>query len=434
MRRNSLAVAIEAISWMAYARLGERTALFRAADQLNASSDELREAHRLVMETVRFQNRLDNYIVQISDAKPEMVPHGVSGFLRILAFLKFVDQMNERQLKLVISSARQILGWKTLHPFEETIGKIVSQAPQIHAVNDYERAALETCHSEWYVRRILSLFGRGDGLQVLNRDLKPVPIYIRFNSLRHGYQLPEGTFGIKMDGIEGVWKLNDPHELGSKQLDLVKTGSIVIQDFSSIVSGLVAAPKPGDRVLDVCAAPGNKTGHLAALMGNRGEIVSVDVSTNRLTFWRKEIRRVGCEIAQCLVADATRLKLNFYADVVLVDPPCSNTGVFAKNPAMKWRLSPSHLQALIVRQKQILEASSQHVRAGGTLTYSTCSILPEENEEVVDYFLRRNPDFAIELQTPFVGSVGRRGFKAFQRFYTHVHDCNGYFIAKLRRS
>ena len=237
-----------------------------------------------------------------------------------------------------------------------------------------------------------------------------------------------------MDGIEGVWKLNDPHELGSKQLDLVKTGSIVIQDFSSIVSGLVAAPKPGDRVLDVCAAPGNKTGHLAGLMSNRGEIVSVDVSTNRLTFWRKEIRRVGCEIAQGLVADATRLKLNFYADVVLVDPSCSNTGVFAKNPAMKWRLSPSHLQALIVRQKQILEASSQHVRAGGTLTYSTCSILPEENEEVVDYFLRRNPDFAIELQTPFVGSVGRRGFKTFQRFYTHVHDCNGYFIAKLRRS
>src|SRR5208337_2365146 len=114
--------------------------------------------------------------------------------------------------------------------------------------------------------------------------------------------------------------------------------------------------------------------------------------------------------------------------------PCSNTGVFAKNPAMKWRLSPLRLQALIAKQRAILDASSKHVRTGGTLTYSTCSILPEENEDVVDYFLRRNSDFAMEPQIPFVGSVGLRGLTGLQRFFSHLHDCNGYFIAKLRRN
>lgn len=434
MRRNSLAVAIEAMSWMAYARLGERTALFRAADQLNASSDELREAHRLIMETTRFQNRLDNYISQVSDTKTEVVPHGVSGFLRILAFLKYVDRTDEKQLQQVTSSARQILGWKTLHSFEETIGRIISKTSQIHAVNEYERTALETCHPEWYVKRILLLFGRDVGLQILNRDLKPVPLYIRSNPLRKVSPLLQDTIGVSVDGIEGVWKLSDPHKLGPKQLDLVSTGSIVIQDLSSIISGLVASPQPGDRVLDTCAAPGNKTGHLAALMKNEGEILSVDVSANRMAFWKKEIRRVRCSIAHGIVADVMKLKLNFEADVVLVDPPCSNTGVFAKNPAMKWRLSPLRLQALIAKQRAILDASSKHVRTGGTLTYSTCSILPEENEDVADYFLRRNPDFALEPQTPFVGSPGLRGLTGSQRFFSHLHDCNGYFIAKLRRN
>jgi 16S rRNA (cytosine967-C5)-methyltransferase len=434
MRRTPLAVAIEAMSWMAYARLGERTALFRAADQLGASADELREAHRLIMETTRFQNRLDNYVSKVADVNLDRVPHGVSAFLRILAFLKYLDRVDQRELQLVTSSARQILGWKTLHPFEETIGRIISQAPQINPANDYERTALETCHSEWYVRRILLLFGRDVGLQILNRDLKPVPLYIRSNPLRNETSpAAQNTIGINVDGVEGVWKFTDPHKLGRKQLDLVREGKMVIQDLSSIVSCLVASPQPGDTVLDTCSAPGNKTGHLAALMKNEGEIFSVDVSAKRMAFWKRETKRVGCLIAQGIVADATKLELNVEAEIVLVDPPCSNTGVFAKNPAMKWRLSPARLQALIVKQKAVLDVSSRHVRAGGTLTYSTCSILPEENEEVIASFLRRNPDFVMDRQTPFVGSVGLRGFTTAQRFYSHLHDCNGYFIAKLRR-
>jgi len=434
MRRNSLAVAIEALSWMGYARLGERTALFRAAGQLDAGSDELRQAHRLIMETTRFQNRLDYYVSLVSKTKPNEMPHGVSVFLRVLAFLKHIDRMDERELQLTIASARQILGWKTLYPFEETIGRIISQTPHIHPVDDYERIALETCHPVWYVRRILLLFGRDVGLQLLNRDLKPIPLYIRSNPLRNDSLPAQGTVGVKVDGIEGVWKLSDPRKLGRKQLDLAKAGKIVIQDLSSIVSGLVASPQPGDTLLDVCAAPGNKTGHLAALMNNEGEIFSVDVSADRMTHWKRETKRLGCTIAQGIVADATKLDFSFEADIVLVDPPCSNTGVFAKNPAMKWRLSPSRLQTLIAKQKAILEAVSKHVRVGGTLTYSTCSILPEENEEIIISFLHRNPEFTLERQTPFLGSVGLGGLARSQRFYCYLHECNGYFIARLRRS
>ena len=431
MRKRALAVAIEALSWIAYAGLGERTALFRAADQLDAGPDELRQAHRLVMETTRFQNRLDHYVSMASGSRADDVPHGVSVFLRILAFSKQIDRTDDKQLQLMISSARQILGWKTLHPFEETIGRIISQTPQLHPVDEYDRIALETCHPAWYVNHILLVFGRSLALQILNRDLTPVPLYVRCNSLRNP-ALSEDAMGIKVDGLQGVWKLNTP-KLGPNQIELVKSGKIVIQDLSSIISGLVASPRPGDTVLDACAAPGNKTVHLAAMMNNEGSILSIDASTERMARWKKETKRMGCLIASGLVADVTNLEPNIEADVAIVDPPCSNTGVFAKNPVMKWKLTPSRLETLVEKQYGLLSAVSKHVRVGGTLTYSTCSILPMENEEVILSFVREHPEFKLEQQTPFLGSPGRMGLTKSQRFSTHLHGCNGYFIAKLRR-
>ena len=419
---------------MAYARLGERTALFRAADQLDANPDELRQAHRLIMETTRFQNRLEHYVSLISKGKLDEMPHGVSGFLKILAFLRFIDQADKRQLRLAISSARQILGWKILRPYEETIGRIVTETGSFHAQNDLEKISLETCHPTWYAQRISLVYGRDVGLQILNRNLKPIPLYVRLNPLKADSSSPQSSINAaEVDGMKGVWKLNDSNKLGPQQLDFVKTGKIIIQDLSAIVSSTVASPQPGDRVLDVCAAPGNKTSHLAALMNNKGEIFSIDVSRERMTHWKKEIDRVGCLIANGIIADARRLMLNVEAEVVLVDPPCSNTGVFAKNPTMKWRLSVAHLQTLITRQAAILNSASKHVRAGGTLVYSTCSILPEENEDVISSFLRRNSDFTLERQKPFLGSSGLKGLDRCQRFYPNLHECNGYFIAKLRR-
>jgi 16S rRNA (cytosine967-C5)-methyltransferase len=435
LRRNSLAVAIEALSWMAYARVGERTALFRAADQLDATTDELRQAHRLIMETTRFQNRMEYYVSLVSKAELNEMPHGVSAFLRILAFKRYVDLEDERQLRLAISSARQILGWKILRPYEETIGRLLSNTPQdFLGQNEFELISLETCHPAWYVQRILLLFGRDVGLQILYRDLKPIPIYIRSNPLRASSLRAHDVVALEVDRLRGVWRLRDSYNLGHQQLELVRTGKIVIQDLSSVVSCLVASPQPGNQVLDICAAPGNKTSHLAALMGNSGEIISVDSSRQRMAHWKKEIKRAGCSIANGLVADATKLELNVKAKVVFADPPCSNTGVFAKNPAMKWRLSPARLQSLIMKQSAILASASKHVQEGGSLVYSTCSILPEENEDVIASFLHTNPDFTLEMQTPFLGSPGLKGFSRCQRFFPYLHECNGYFIAKFRRA
>jgi 16S rRNA (cytosine967-C5)-methyltransferase len=436
LMKDSLAVAIEALSWMAYTGLGERTALFRAADQMKVKdSAELRQAHRLIMETTRFQNRLDYLISQVvSNEQIARVPHGIRSFLRIIAYLKYVQGARQNDLERQVGLARQILGWKDLRSYETQLAIIVAGgAVRHHALPEFIGLSLETCHPPWFVERIVNVFGRSFGLRILQRNLEPMLSYFRLNSLKSVDEaragLMSGEVGDLVNGVDGVFR-SDKKGRPSR---LVESGAVVVQDLASITAGLVASPKPGDIVLDICAAPGNKTTHLAAQMQNRGQIYSVDISSRRLSYWMREMARCSCEIAAPIRADARRLPFKTEANVVLVDPPCSNSGVFARSPGGKWKLTPAGVNEFALRQYSILQAAADYVTWNAPLVYCTCSILPEENEFVIDSFLRRNPDFKLIPQTPFLGSHGLWGFDLCQRFYPHLHECNGYFIAKLKR-
>ncbi len=439
MMKNSLAVAIEALSWMAYAGLGERTALFKAAGQMRVKrADELRQAHRLIMETTRFQNRLDYLISQVIPAsEAEEVPHGIRSFLKIIAYLKYVESTSQSELVRLVAIARQVLGWRELQPFEKHTAEIAAGKanPQSYALPEFERLSLETCHPAWFVERLVNVFGRSFALQILRRDLQPMNTYVRLNSLKATGEARNAEIGKHLSGsrVEG---LVDVFLLGKKGRPsrLIESGEIVIQDLASIVAGYAASPRPGENVLDICAAPGNKTTHLAAQMHNEGMIYSLDISGPRLSYWKREMGRCGCEIAAPIRADAKRIPLKIEADVVLVDAPCSNTGVFARNPAGKWKLTPARIKEFSLTQYLILQAASEQVTPNGALIYCTCSILPEENEYVIESFLRKNPEFKVVPPSPFLGSPGLRGLDQCQRFYPHIHECNGYFIAKLERN
>ena len=423
---------------MAYAGIGERTALLKAADQLNIHGiGELRQAHKWIMETNRFQNRLDWVIAQaVPDDIVRVAPHGIRSLLRILAYLKVVDSKPRADLEKTVSWGRHIIGWGDLRPYEEHIARLVSTT-QDHPTSqmaESQKLALDTCHPAWYVQKLVTDFGRAFALTILRRDLFPVGTFARANSLKtSGNRSIEATLGaVRIEGLENVYTLIKPVRRGERT-KLASNGEIVIQDFGSVVAGLVARPSPGDVVLDICASPGNKTSHLAAQMRNEGEIYSVELSRTRCLQWKKEMNRTGCSIATLIRGDARKLPLHIQGNVVLVDPPCSNSGVFARNPASKWRVTPVRLKELLRSQEEILQAASGAVIDGGTLVYCTCSILPEENEFIVETFLRKNPEFALSSQAPFLGQQGLRGLSLCQRFYPCFHNCNGSFIAKMHK-
>ena len=175
-----------------------------------------------------------------------------------------------------------------------------------------------------------------------------------------------------------------------------KEGLFYIQDKASCFAAEAADPKPGSMVFDVCAAPGAKTTYLAQLMHNEGSIASVDFSNRRMKVWKKETARMGAKIAEPIIADAcASLPFKGEADLVVLDPPCTSTGVFAKQPSAKWRLRPKSIEKMAAIQWQMINSCAEKVASGGALTYSTCSITVEENEMIIERFLKWHPEFTL---------------------------------------
>jgi 16S rRNA C967 or C1407 C5-methylase (RsmB/RsmF family) len=169
-------------------------------------------------------------------------------------------------------------------------------------------------------------------------------------------------------------------------------------------------------------------------MQNRGSICSLDYSLRRLQAWMREVKRMGVKTAVPVLADAcVFLPFAMEADVVVLDPPCTSTGVFAKQPSAKWRLTPRSIDKMAEIQWRMINNCAERVKTGGILTYSTCSITVEENEMIIERFLEQRPEFLLAEIKPKFGVSGLRGLDKCQRLYPHIHESNGFFIAKLRK-
>ncbi|MEM2319442.1 MAG: RsmB/NOP family class I SAM-dependent RNA methyltransferase [Candidatus Bathyarchaeia archaeon] len=445
--REAWTLAIEALSWMEKEKINEQLALARTAKQLNIGDvNAMRLAHRLLLETVRRRNLIDRFINEV--LKPRTLNGftlGVQSFLRLYVYQtrasKNWEKIDVEEAKEIVRLGRSILGWKNLQSVEYAFGLLLTESPTplLKNVGDEERIGLLTFHPTWFVRYCFKLFGRKEALTLLEANLEPPPAYLRINTLKGSENeilerlAEDGVEVEKVEGLAYAYKVLDA------QKPLVRTrsfkeGLFYIQDKASCFAAVAVNPKPGSVVLDVCAAPGAKTTFLAQLMQNRGAIYSIDYSRRRMGVWKSEVERMGVEIAEPIIADACNpLPVTVDADVVVLDPPCTSTGTFAKLPSAKWRLTPRSVEKMAEIQWQMIEKSAEKVKPGGTLVYSTCSITVEENEMLIERFLRRHPEFMLAEITPKIGLPGLRGLEKCQRLYPHIHKCNGFFIAKLLR-
>ena len=222
-----------------------------------------------------------------------------------------------------------------------------------------------------------------------------------------------------------------------------REGLFTIQDESSQLAAIFFAPLPGERVLDVCAAPGGKTTHLAQLMKNNGAILACDAASRKLALIDENARRLGIDIISTFHLDATKPgpesgRESMTADSfdrVLVDAPCSGLGVLRRNPEGKWWKTPADVTELATRQKAILLNGAGFLKDGGTLLYATCSTTPEENEEVIADFLSKHPDFMLEdLRGLFPAYAELFTEEGFFRSWPHRHGMDGFFAARLRKT
>ena len=244
-------------------------------------------------------------------------------------------------------------------------------------------------------------------------------VVLRLNPLKAEMQALQNELfdqDIETERIKGY-----PHALKLKEranvfvTDQFKNGWFEVQDASSQKVAAILDPKPGMRIVDACAGAGGKSLHIASLMDNKGQVVSMDIYEKKLTELKRRARRNGIHNIETRVIDSSKAikKLVGKADKVLIDAPCSGLGVLRRNPDTKWKLTPEALENIKKTQKEILESYSRMVKEGGQLVYATCSVLPSENTQQVKTFLasEAGSDFTLTKEHKiFASESGFDGF------------------------
>lgn len=428
-------------------RLSEPLAFARTVKQLGIDNhDSLRLAHMLVSETVRRQNFIDKFINSV--IKPATIDEyslGMQAFLRLYVYqmrmAKNWSSPNLKEAESIAKLARSILGWKTFTEVEPFLGVLLTEQPATVFVgaSDEEHIGLQTFHPTWFVKYCFRLFGRSQTITMLEANMQQPPTYVRLNTIRAEEEQILERLSEEGVGLEKVEQLRYTYKVTAAKQPVTRTtsfkqGLFYVQDKASCFTAEAANPQPEMTVLDVCAAPGAKTTHLAQLMQNHGSILSIDYSKRRIAVWKSEIVRMGVEIAQPIIADArSSSPFTEEADIIILDPPCTGTGTFGKVPSAKWRLTLRSIERMAQIQWQMLNNHADQVKPEGTIIYSTCSITVEENELLIERFLKWYPEFSLSEITPKIGSSGLRGLEKCQRLYPHTHKCNGFFIAKLSK-
>ena len=426
-------------------KLSEPLALTKTIKQLGMEDhDAIRLGRLLVSETTRRKNFIDAFINKaIRPSGLNEFSLGVQAFLRLYVYetriAKNWSSVDVEDAENIAGLARSILGWKTLQPVERFLGNLLTQTPSVvfEGKNDEARIALQTFQPVWFVEYCIRIFGRQETLKILESYMSPPPLYLRLNLLKGNSE--ETIVRLRREGVE-LQETEDSaftYRIVKSEKPITRTacfqeGAVRLQDRSDSFAVGSAGITKGATVLDACCALGTITTQIAQGLKNNGRIISLDYSKRRMSTWTREIKLAGVTIAEPVIADVCApLPLSGEADVIFLDPPCTGTGLFGRLPSLKWRLSPQSVNRMVDIQWQMLNNCANYLRTTGTLVYSTSSITIEENEMLIEKFLKWHSEFSLASISLGKGSPGLRGLEKCLRLYPHIHGCNGLFVAKL---
>lgn len=305
--------------------------------------------------------------------------------------------------------------------------------------NKEEYLSIKYSHPLWLVQRWIKEFGEEFTKNLLKANNETPNLSVRVNTLKTTKEelikvLEENDLMVKECKYA-----NDGLILGHvsrlDKLEPFKKGLFQVQDESSMLVASVLDPKPNEKVLDICAAPGGKSTHMAQLMKNQGEILARDIYEHKLNLIRENVNRLGIKNINTQIWNATEIDLSKieYYDKVLVDAPCSGFGIIRRKPELRYNKTDEDIVEISNLQFEILKAASKYVKENGVLVYSTCTIEEMENEQLINRFLKENKDFSIEKinNQKMSNLVDERGLV---KLYPNVIGTDGFFIAKLRKT
>jgi len=416
--------------------------------------DDRALCHELVLGVLRRQLWLDKSIEHFSSRRVVNFDLAVKVALRLglyqLRFLtriphsaavnESVNLVRAARLKSAAGFVNAVLRQATRHPKYD---------PALEVSDPGEKLAIESSHPQWLIQRWVDSMGFDETAALARANNEPAPMTFRLTKkvLESEASARQIITELEAAGVTlqdsrvapNAWRVisrgNAEDRDGSEPRALLRqfsaNGLIYFQDEASQLVSYLMRARVGDRVLDVAAAPGSKATHIASLQ-SQAIIFAGDIHEHRVRTLHDLAMMQGASNIRFVVHDATS-ELPFAAatfDRVLVDAPCSGTGTLRHNPEIRWRLKPEDIAELELKQRRILGNSAAMVRRGGFLLYSTCSVEPEENEGVVEKFMKGRQDF---VPTSLQAAPDLLTESGAIRTWPHRHDVDGFFIRAFKR-
>lgn len=320
---------------------------------------------------------------------------------------------------------------------------IIRNKQEFDIINEKDKIkflSIKYSHPKWFIDYFIKYFDENFLIHLMDANNQAPELTVRVNTLKSSKENLKAKLisrGIKVkDGqlkesliIEEVGQIEKMQEF----LD----GLFYVQDQSSMMASIILNPKPGEKVLDMCAAPGGKATHMAELMENTGEIIAFDVHEHKINLINENSKRLGIDIIKPMLKDATvfykEFENNF--DKILLDAPCSGLGLIRKKPEIRWNVSLKNIKDLTKIQSILLKNASKYVKINGEILYSTCTITKDENEQIIEKFLNENTNFELVNISELVPIEFKNSLidGTYLRLYPNINNTDGFFICKLKR-
>lgn len=446
--RGARTVALEALLTVERTRAYADEALDRCVSLASLDVRDRALTVELVYGVLRHRLTLDWRLDQVADRPIERLPHPVQAALRLAAYqLLHLDRIPQsaavnESVALIKALPGSGARWSG---FTNAVLRSLIREPA-PAWPDRERdpatfLSIRYACPAWMASRWVFRLGMTQAEQLCQSTLTIPPLTIRANSLRTTREALADD--LRRDGYQASSTAVSPLGLVLDKCGPItdipqfRDGRFYVEDEAAQLVARVLDPQPGERILDACAAPGGKSTDLAALMQNRGEIVAMDQSQDRLRRLQENCARLGIGIVVPLAGDAARGGTAAQPfDRILLDAPCSGLGVLRRHPEGKWQKDAESLPAHQTRQLRLLEAVCRLLRPGGCLVYSTCSTEPEETVDVIHRFLSKHAEFRRESVSAFLPEAGRPLVTETGDFSTVLNpfSMDGFFAARLRKA
>lgn len=402
-------------------------------------------ATEILYGTIRWKLRIDYMIQKFSKLKISKISPWVLSCIRTAVYqIFFMDKVPEfaavnQAVELVKLKDKKASSF--VNGVLRNILRNKDEFDKIQVKDRIKKLSIEYSHPEWFVEKFIKLYGEDFAVGLMKVNNTPPELVIRVNTLKcKKEELAEKLTSKGIECINGRLKesvILQGFSAIEKSEEFME-GLFTIQDESSMLAVRVLDPRPNDKILDLCSAPGGKSTGMAQLMKNKGEITSFDIHEHKLALIDKNAKRLGIGIIKTRLKDSSVFDEEYkdYGDKVLLDAPCSGLGLMRKKPEIRWSVQPEDILELQKIQMRIINNASKYVKKEGTLLYSTCTISQEENEDIIENFLRDNQNYQLESICKYIPEEIRRddsGEKGYIKLFPHIHDTDGFFIAKLLR-